>query len=151
MANTNTSEQQILLERKRLVLSDVVLRTQQEALHNLSDSFHFDNSDLLDIEFKEYQQKKRDFDKAYTVLSSLTSQEIEALMPHIQVGHTVVQKCLTLAEQKEQQAKRKQRQERFNAAKRVLNPLRYFALLLTNKESNGKRTTTTHIKAQETR
>ena len=134
MANTSTSEQQILQERKRLNLSDVVLRTRQATLQSLCNSFHFDNTDLLDIEFKEYQQKKLSFDRAYTTIADLTPQEIEALMPHIHVGDTIVQKCLKLAEQKEQQKKRTKYQERLATVKRVLNPLFYLALFLPNKQ-----------------
>ncbi len=148
---TNTSEQKIQLECRRLAISDVVLHTRTENLHRMCESFHFDNSDLLEIEFNKYLQEKASYDRAYMVIANLSDKEIDSIMPHIHIGHNVVQQCLKIADQKDQQEKREQRQKRFDAAKRILNPLRYFALLLTNKKKNIKYNTIMHIKSQENR
>lgn len=131
--NNLSPEQKIQIERQRLCISDVILHTQQQALHKLCDSFHFDNADLLDIEFAKYQRTKESYDRAYAVISNLTAQEIESLMPHIHVGENVIKECLKLADKKEQQRKKQHQQERLKTIKRILNPLAYLALFSSQK------------------
>ena len=138
--NNLSPEQKIQIERQRLSISDVILHTQQQTLHKLCDSFHFDNADLLEIEFAEYQRTKKSYDRVYATIGNLTAEEINALVPHIHVGQNIMKECLKLADKKDQQIKQQHRQERLKAIKRILNPLAYLALFASKKTSISDKT-----------
>ena len=105
--------------------------------------------------WESYDSFKSDYDDLIALVSGgiqpLTADEIDSLMPHIHVGHNVVQKCIKFADQKEQQAKRKQRQERLQKAKNILNPLGYLAFLLAKRKNISKNNRHNNLKQQETR
>ena len=104
MKNQKTiMHEQISLEQKRLKISGAILRAKEERLRTISDHFHFNNSDVLEMEFKEYQRLKKSFDKAYGVIPSLTVAEADSLMPRLAARHAVAQRCLELAEKREKE------------------------------------------------
>ena len=98
-----TPEQQIQLEQKRLKISGAVLRAREERLQTLCNRFHFNNSDVLEVEFSEYQRMKQSFDKASSVIPTLSMEEADSLMPRLQARHDVAQRCLELSQQRDKQ------------------------------------------------
>ena len=91
--------EQIALEQKRLKISGAVLRAREERLQNFR--FHFNNSDVLEVQFAEYQRTQKAFDKAYSVIATLTMDEADSMMPHLQARHQIAQQCLDLAQKRE--------------------------------------------------
>ena len=98
-----TPQQQIQLEQKRLKISSAVLRAREERLQTLCNRFHFNNADVLEVEFKEYQQIKKSFDKAYSIIPNLSMDEADSLIPKLQARHAVAQRCLELAQQRDKE------------------------------------------------
>ena len=104
MKNENlTPKQQIQLEQDRLKISGAVLRAKEERLQSLSNRFRFNNADVLDVQFAEYQHLQKSFEKAYSVVSSLTPDETASMMGHLQARHQIAQQCLDLAEKREKE------------------------------------------------
>ena len=104
MKNENlTPKQQIQLEQDRLKISGAVLRAKEERLQTLSNRFRFDNADVLDVQFAEYQRLKKSFEKAYGVIATLTPDETAPMMGHLQARHQIAQECLDLAEKREKE------------------------------------------------
>ena len=123
-----TPEQQVQLEQKRLKISNAVLRARSERLQTLCNRFHFNNADVLEVEFSEYQRTKQSFDKAYRVIGSLTMQEADTILPHLQARHQVAQDCLNLAQQRDKERLQKFRfcaiiSQIFGSRKQPLTPI----------------------------
>ncbi|MBQ3695664.1 MAG: hypothetical protein II938_01670 [Alphaproteobacteria bacterium] len=99
--------EQASLEQKRLKISGAVLRAREERLQTLCARFHFNNADVLEVEFSEYQRMKQSFEKAYSVISTLSVEEADSLMPRLQARHDVAQRCLDIAQQREKEKLKK--------------------------------------------
>lgn len=126
--NSLTPEQQIQLEQKRLKISGAVLRAREERLQTLCSRFHFNNTDVLEVEFKEYQQMKQSFDKASSVIPTLSMEEADSLIPRLQARHDVAQRCLDLAQQRDKENLKKFRffgiiAQIFGTKKQTLTPI----------------------------
>lgn len=96
------------LEQTQLQLHKTLMKIRKQQLDQIRmrmNNKELDTDELLVVELSHYEQKKKELDRATSVVEKLSQEEALRLTPYLKQPQNLLSACLDLAQQKENQRK----------------------------------------------
>ena len=100
----------LALEYQKLKIHKTIMKLREQQLNQIRQQITRDElgtDELLVVALARYEQKKKDLNRASSVIPMLSAEEVNSLMPHLQNPYDMVQRCLNLAQQRDKAEMRK--------------------------------------------